>query len=140
MTSNDTHEHDSPGPIPVLSHLSGRYRGRIVRLDGDRLRVGTEPGSEIRFSADDLTPGLSRIPEGEPYAVLERRGETFELIPDIHAHVTAQEKAFVRHTGMLATVLSHLEMTPFRLRIRGTAGSGKSLVASTATLGGRTLA
>ena len=37
--------------------------------------------------------------------------------------------AFVRRAGGLAELLSRLEMDPFRLRIRGTAGCGKSLVA-----------
>ncbi len=55
--------------------------------------------------------------------------QTFELVPDIHSHISAQEKSFVRQTGVLAGILSNLEMSPFRLRVTGTAGSGKSLVA-----------
>ena len=55
--------------------------------------------------------------------------QTLDLVPDIHAHIDAQETAFVRRAGGLAELLSRLEMDPFRLRIRGTAGCGKSLVA-----------
>ena len=55
--------------------------------------------------------------------------QTLDLVPDIHAHIDAQESAFVRRAGALAELLSRLEMDPFRLRIRGTAGCGKSLVA-----------
>ena len=55
--------------------------------------------------------------------------QTLNLVPDIHAHIDAQESAFVRRAGGLAELLSRLEMDPFRLRIRGTAGCGKSLVA-----------
>ena len=55
--------------------------------------------------------------------------QTLDLVPDIHAHIDAQESAFVRRAGGLAELLSRLEMDPFRLRIRGTAGCGKSLVA-----------
>jgi len=36
---------------------------------------------------------------------------------------------FVRQIGPVATILTSLEMIPFRLRFTGTAGSGKSLVA-----------
>ena len=55
--------------------------------------------------------------------------QTFEVVPDIHAHREAQERTFVRQAGPVASVLSNLEMHPFRLRFTGTAGSGKSLVA-----------
>ena len=55
--------------------------------------------------------------------------QTLDLVPDIHAHIDAQETAFVRRVGGLADLLSRLEMEPLRLRIRGTPGCGKSLIA-----------
>lgn len=55
--------------------------------------------------------------------------QTFKVMPDVNAYVSANEKSFVRHTGMLVDVLANLEMKPFRLRVTGTAGSGKSLIA-----------
>ena len=55
--------------------------------------------------------------------------QTFELVPDIHAHVTGQEKAFTRLSGGLVRLLGGLEMDPLRLRIYGTAGSGKTQIA-----------
>ncbi len=54
--------------------------------------------------------------------------QTFELTPDIHAHKEKLDKSFVRQSGALVNVLVNLEMQPFRLKITGTAGSGKSLV------------
>jgi hypothetical protein len=54
----------------------------------------------------------------------------FHLVPDIHAHVTAAERAMTRLSGGLAEMLSSIEMTPLKLRVRGTAGCGKSLVAT----------
>jgi len=53
----------------------------------------------------------------------------FYLVPDIHAHVTAGERAMIRLSGGLAETLSAIEMKPLRLRVRGTAGCGKSVVA-----------
>ena len=55
--------------------------------------------------------------------------QTFEVVPDIHAHLAGQQRQFVRHTGTLAHVLTNLEMRPWRLRVTGCAGSGKSLIA-----------
>jgi len=66
-------------PVTVVAHLSGRYRGKIHRLSGETLRIGTGPAAEIRFSVDDLTPGLSKLPAAGPYAVLERRDDSYEL-------------------------------------------------------------
>jgi hypothetical protein len=55
--------------------------------------------------------------------------QTFEVVPDIHAHVTGQEKAFTRLSGGLVRWLAGLEMDPLRLRLYGTAGSGKTQIA-----------
>ncbi|MCY4263346.1 MAG: ATP-binding domain-containing protein, partial [Gammaproteobacteria bacterium] len=55
--------------------------------------------------------------------------QTFDLVPDIHAYKGSQERQFVRQTGALSDVLTNLEMEPFRLRICGGAGTGKSLFA-----------
>ena len=55
--------------------------------------------------------------------------QTFDLVPDIHTHIGSQEKRFVRQSGALADILINLKMEPFRLKISGAAGSGKSLFA-----------
>ncbi len=70
-------------------------------------------------------------PDREPSAETVRGflRQTFELVPDIHAHVTGQEKAFTRLSGGLVRLLGGLEMDPLRLRIYGTAGSGKTQIA-----------
>jgi hypothetical protein len=75
-----------------------------------------------------LGPGRSAR-DGRYEQVEEFFYQTFELVPDIHAHIGSQEKQFVHQSGALADILTHLEMEPFRLRIMGTAGSGKSLCA-----------
>ena len=55
--------------------------------------------------------------------------QTFEFMPDIHTHIGSQEKHFVHQSGALAKILTNLEMEPYRLKVSGTAGSGKSLCA-----------
>jgi superfamily I DNA and RNA helicase len=50
-------------------------------------------------------------------------------VPDIHAHIKAGEQAMIRLSGGLADTLSAIEMKPLKLRVRGTAGCGKSVVA-----------
>ncbi len=55
--------------------------------------------------------------------------QTFEVVPDMQAHSDSNKRSYVRQVGPVAAVLANLEMTPYRLRFTGTAGSGKSLVA-----------
>jgi hypothetical protein len=63
-----------------------------------------------------LGPGLIPDPaRAERVAAFFR--QTFEVVPDIHAHVSQQEKAFTRLTGPLVQLVANLEMAPLRLRI-----------------------
>jgi hypothetical protein len=73
-----------------------------------------------------LVPGSSTDYSKRVLRFFENR---FHLVPDIHAHVTAGERAMIRLSGGLAETLSAIEMKPLKLRIRGTAGCGKSVVA-----------
>ena len=52
--------------------------------------------------------------------------QTFEIVPDIHAHISAHEKSFTRLSTGLVQTIQNIEMDPLHLRIDGTAGSGKS--------------
>jgi hypothetical protein len=76
----------------------------------------------------------SILPQGVPTDHGKRVQRFFEnsfhLVPDIHAHVVAAERAMTRLSGGLADTLSAIEMTPLRLRVRGTAGCGKSVLAT----------
>ena len=70
-----------------------------------------------------------RIDDGWYEKVEDFFYQTFDLVPDIHAHIGSQEKQFVRQSGALADILANLEMDPYRLKLLGAAGSGKSLFA-----------
>jgi hypothetical protein len=61
--------------------------------------------------------------------VLEFFYQSFEVVPDVHAYVSAQERAYTRLCGGLVSLVDNLEMTPFRLRVDGVAGCGKSQAA-----------
>lgn len=97
-------------------------------LDMSRIVDANAKDGLARRIESVLGPGVSR--EDDWHArVLEFFRQTLELVPDIHAHIGAHETAFVRRVGGLANLLSHIDMHPFRVRITGTAGCGKSLVA-----------
>lgn len=53
----------------------------------------------------------------------------YHLVPDIHAHVREGGRAMARLSGGFADAVEAIEMAPLRLRVRGTAGCGKSTVA-----------
>ncbi len=76
----------------------------------------------------------SLLPSGEYNDDLRSRVEnflqqTFNLIADIHSRIATHDKCVMRLTGGLLGFVESLEMRPLRLRIRGTAGCGKSLIA-----------
>jgi hypothetical protein len=53
----------------------------------------------------------------------------FEVVPDVHAHIDAQERNYTRLYHGLLEVLANIEMEPLRLHVLATAGNGKTLVA-----------
>ncbi|MCY4237777.1 MAG: NERD domain-containing protein [Rhodospirillaceae bacterium] len=55
--------------------------------------------------------------------------QSFDIFPDIHAHLHANEKNFTRLSGGLAATLSSIEMHPLRLRVKGAPGCGKTVIA-----------
>ena len=73
--------HGVQGPIPAVVFLSGSRRGETLRLEGDRLRIGTHPGSEISIPADTEPLPLPH------HATLERRGQSYEIISAAGANV-----------------------------------------------------
>jgi hypothetical protein len=80
--------------------------------------------------ADRIT---SILPQSIPTDHGKRVHRFFEnrlhLVPDIHAHIMAGERSMVRLSDGLADTLSAIEMNPLKLRVRGTAGCGKSVLA-----------
>jgi hypothetical protein len=76
------------------------------------------------------TLGPGRPPEARRAELVEGFfRQRFDLAPDIHSHITSQERTFARQAGGFARVVDALDMAPFRLRINGVAGSGKTMVA-----------
>lgn len=75
---------------------------------------------------DILGPGTPR-PEAERVQQFFR--QTFDVVPDIHSYISSQERNFTRLSTELVNLLRGLEMNPLRLRVDGTAGAGKTLIA-----------
>ena len=96
-------------------------------IDASRIVDATTASSLTERVVSFLKPGLSSDNGKRIHRFFENQ---FHLVPDIHAHVIAGERAMVRLSGGLAEVVSAIEMAPLRLFVRGTAGCGKSLVAS----------
>ncbi len=53
-------------------------------------------------------------------------GQTFAVVPDVSAYVSTQRRVYTQMLEGLADVIGKLEFSPFRLRVIGTAGAGKS--------------
>ncbi len=125
-------QHPAAGPL-VLDYLLFCPDYRIKNLNAAGL-------DQSHILDADATDGLARRitrmfglgkPDPARCALIEAFFcQTFEVVPHIQAFRQAQERHFVHHGGWLADLVRHLEMTPFRVRISGTGGCGKTLLAS----------
>ncbi len=135
-----------------VDHIKGKFRrvhrrepalvaDYLVYCPDHRVRslnaVGLDSSRIVDAAVDHLL--VSRIQnlldgeEDEP----ERRAtveaflrQSFEIHPDIHARVRHGERQFARLSGRLSDLLAGIEMTPLRLRVRGAAGCGKTVMAT----------
>ncbi len=86
--------------------------------------------------ADELPKRIEQVlgpGRPEPYVqdkVNEFFQHTFHLVPDIHSRRRRLDERFVRLSEGLVNFIDNLHFEPFRLRVVGTAGCGKSLLAS----------
>ncbi len=95
----------------------------------DRNRIVDAADGDLAARIESLLGPGTDGGDGYRDRVLDFFAQTFEVAPDIHAHASAQMRAYTRLSGGLARTLESIEMTPLRLRVRGTAGCGKSVVA-----------
>jgi hypothetical protein len=97
-------------------------------IDRERI-VDAARRDRLGEAVQAILPAGAAGPPGAAKRVEDFFCQTFEVVPDVHAHVGAQEKNFVRLSGGLVEVLDNLEMAPLRLRVLATAGNGKTFVA-----------
>ncbi|HYW04197.1 MAG TPA: nuclease-related domain-containing protein, partial [Gammaproteobacteria bacterium] len=68
-------------------------------------------------------------PDERAVPVRDFFAQTFDVMPDVGTCIASQEARYTRLTGGLPEVVDNIEMTPFRLRVQATAGSGKTQLA-----------
>lgn len=101
--------------------------------------AGIDPGQIVDAKRRDSLPAIvtAAIAKGEADAKQTELVRRFfegvlELVPEIGAVSEAARGLYSRLSGGLATWARRLEMAPFRLRVVGTAGSGKTQLALSA--------
>ena len=82
-----------------------------------------------------LCDGIKRLLDVEadasPELIDELRGfflSSLRIVPDVASYKSSQEKVYRQLLSGLSDVIDNLEFEPFRLRVTGTAGSGKTQV------------
>ena len=104
---------------------------RVANLNAAALDSSRIVDAESRGRLAERVGSL--LEPGQPCPHAERVHQffrqTFDLVPDVHARVSSQERNFTRLSTELVHLLQGLEMQRFRLRVDGTAGAGKTLVA-----------
>jgi hypothetical protein len=97
-------------------------------LDNSRIVDAPDRNGLARRIQKILDPGERENGE-HAKAVFDFFCQSYQIVPDVHAYKEAQARAYTRLSGGLVEVIDNLEMTPFRLRVKGVAGCGKSQAA-----------
>jgi hypothetical protein len=99
-----------------------------LALDRSRIVDATRKNQLV-----DILKGLLRETEPEdnfdPARVIDFFKQSYDVKPDVSSRLASGEQAFVSLSGGLTQTVRNLEFSPFRLRINGVAGCGKSQVA-----------
>lgn len=98
--------------------------------------AGLDPARIIDATKRDLLPQIIRTllpldcpPDPIASKIDSFLNETLNVIPDANAFVGQAQKLYTRLSGGLAEWARKVECEPFRLRVIGTAGSGKTQLA-----------
>ena len=109
-------------PDHAVKHLAA------AALDAERI-VDAASRGRLATRIQAILPAEAPAPGDWADKVAAFFRQTFDLVPDVHAHVGAQEKTYARLSHGLLEVLDNIEMEPLRLHVLATAGNGKTLVA-----------
>lgn len=99
---------------------------RMAGIDASRI-VDATGKDQLAQAIRALLPGSERGPQFE--RVTRFLGDTLSLHPDPSAMIGGATRLVTRLAGGLATWARRLEFAPHRLRVVGTAGSGKTQLA-----------
>ena len=97
-------------------------------LDMSRV-VDAKSDSELIQHIELLLKPDERDTTTDPDNVIEFFTQAYELAPDVGTAITAGERAYTQLSSGLQEVIDNLSFNPFRLRIQGVAGCGKTQVA-----------
>ena len=97
-------------------------------LDRERIVDAPRSGRLVETVAETLGAGTGADADFTR-AVHRFFGQTFEVVPDVHARIRAQERSFARLNTEFVHMIGNIEMSPLRLRVRGVAGCGKTGIA-----------
>ena len=120
----------------------GFWADYLIYLPDYRVRdinaVALDPERIVDASrSDQLCTIITSLLRDDPNKPVSNRYEkvrdflldTYELVRDVHAYGKLQKEIYCRISGGLTTWVSRLNFEPFHLRVRGTAGCGKTQLA-----------
>lgn len=120
----------------------GFWADYLIYLPDYRVRdinaVALDPERIVDASrSDQLCTIITSLLRDDPNKPVSNRYEkvrdflldTYELVRDVHAYGKLQKEIYCRISGGLTTWVSRLKFEPFHLRVRGTAGCGKTQLA-----------
>ena len=99
-----------------------------IGLDQSRV-VDARSAAELASRIQSILVGKATGTSADRNQVIAFLTQSLCIVPDVSSYVAAQDRAFVALSNSLADVVRKLDFTPFRLRVLGAAGAGKSQLA-----------
>ncbi len=97
-------------------------------LDASRI-VDAKTKHNLPARIEELLGPGSRAEERMCVDVVSFFAQAYELVPDVGTTIEAGERAYTQLSSGLQDVIRNLDFSPFRLRVQGVAGCGKTQVA-----------
>jgi hypothetical protein len=115
---------------PHVDYLLYLPNYRVVEVNAagiarDRIVDQSDMGNLCRRIQKILGPGDGSKPE-YTHRVLRFFNHEFRVVPAVSTYLAKQEKLYTRMREGLADVVESIDFSPFRLRVEGAAGCGKS--------------
>ena len=120
------HNRRSLKRVELLLHCPDH---RVVRLNAAGLDRERIVDARRRHELPAIIEGILGAGEEDPFAAMVHDffRHSFEVVPDVNAHVEGQQRSFMRLNGSLLETIHNIETE--RLCVRGAAGCGKTGIA-----------